>query len=234
MLIKRAIVSLLIVLLTLPVVAQPVNPRVEVVLSTDQAQQGDTVYADVVIRNGQAIVGADIGIVTDACLQITERQLGAYLPAAGETGGFSPFAELTDTSTRFAASVTDRARAASGDGVFYRAVMTVICEQADLEVVVTFAQIAALAEPEGASTELLGYSLESGNLSIVNAALAVKPGAVAATPVPIQTDAIPVTASQDMVLLIIALSAVGLGLIGLIVLLILYRRQSRKRERAQS
>jgi hypothetical protein len=233
-LIKKVVVSLLMVLLTLPAVAQTVNPLVEVVLSTDEAQQGDMVYADVVIRNGHAIVGADIGIATDSCLQITERQLGAYLPATGETGGFSPFAELTDTSTRFAASITDRARAASGDGVFYRAVMTVTCEQADLQVVVTFAEIAALAEPESASNELLGYSLESGNLSIVNAALAVQPGAVAATPVPIQTYAIPVTASQDRVLLISALSAVGLGLTGLIVLIMLYRRQSRKRARVQS
>lgn len=234
MLIKRVVVSLLIVLLTLPAVAQTVNPLVEVVLSTDQAQQGDTVYADVVIRNGHAIVGADIGIATDSCLQITERQPGAYLPATGEMGGFSPFAELTDTSTRFAASVTDRARAASGDGVFYRAVMTVTCEQADPQVIVTFAQIAALAAPETASNELLGYSLENGNLSVVNAALAVQPGTVAATPVPIQAYTIPVTASQDTMLLMIALSAVGLGLTGLIALLMLYRRQSRKRERAQS
>ncbi|HRL12241.1 MAG TPA: hypothetical protein PKX07_10220, partial [Aggregatilineales bacterium] len=81
MLIKRVVVSVLIVLLTLPAVAQTVNPLVEVVLSTDQAQQGDTVYADVVIRNGHAIVGADIGIATDSCLQFTERQSGAYLPA---------------------------------------------------------------------------------------------------------------------------------------------------------
>jgi hypothetical protein len=229
MLIHRVVVSLLIVLLTLPVVAQTVNPLVEVVLSTDQAQQGDTVYADVVIRNGHAIVGADIGIAAGSCVQITERQLGAYLPATGETGGFSPFAELTDTSTRFAASVTDRARAASGDGTFFRAVMTVTCEQADLQVIVAFAEIAALAAPESASNELLGYSLESGSLSIVNAALAVQPGAVAAVPVPV-----PVTEAPDTVLLIIALGAVGLGLTGLIVLVMLYRRQSRKRGRAQS
>ncbi|HRL12952.1 MAG TPA: hypothetical protein PKX07_13800, partial [Aggregatilineales bacterium] len=107
-------------------------------------------------------------------------------------------------------------------------------EQADPQVIVTFAQIAALAAPETASNELLGYSLENGNLSVVNAALAVQPGAVAATPVPIQAYTIPVTASQDTMLLMIALSAVGLGLTGLIVLVMLYRRQSRKRERAQS
>ena len=231
---KRVLISLLIVFLALPVAAQTVNPLVEVVLSTDQAQQGDTVYADVMIRNGHAIAGADIGIATEACLQITDRQLGAYLPATGETGGFSPFAELTDTSTRFAASITDRARAANGDGTFYRAVMTVTCEQADLQVYVTFAEVAALAAPESTSNELLGYSLERDNLSIVNDALAIQPGAVAATPVPIQAYAIPVTASQDTLLLTIALGIVGLALIGLIVLAILYRRHPRKRGRAQS
>ncbi|MBK9745792.1 MAG: hypothetical protein IPO91_03345 [Chloroflexi bacterium] len=228
---KSVVFFLLLLWLALPAVAQTTNPIVEVVLSTDQAQQGDTVYADVVIRNGQAVAGADIGITADTCLRITDRQLGAYLPATGEMGGFSPFAEQTDTSTRFAASVTDRARVANGDGTFYRAVMTVTCDQADPQVYVTFAEVASLAAPGSASNELLGYSLERGNLSIVNDALAVQPGAVAATPVPIQAYAVPALQSRDNLLMIVALGMVGVAVVGLLILMIVYRRRSLKRGR---
>jgi hypothetical protein len=227
----RLAFCLLLLLWAVPTAAQTVNPLVEVVLSSDQAQQGDTVYADVVIRNGQAVAGADIGIAVDSCLRVVDRQPGSYLPSTSETGGFSPFAELTDSGTRFAASITDRARVANGDGPFYRATLRVTCEEANPQVFITFAEIAALADPKGTSNDLLGYNLERGNLSIVNDALAIQPGAVAATPVPIQGYAVPPPETSNSLLLWIALGMVALSIAGLIILLLVYRRQQRKRIR---
>ncbi len=219
-----------------PLLAQSSNPTVEVVLSTDQAQKGDTIYADVIIRNGHAIGGADVGITVGDCLRVIERLPGNYLPSTSEEGGFSPFSELTENSTRLAASVTSRARIASGDGTFYRVAMEVTCEQATPEVKVTFAEFAALAKPDTDSTELVDFSLENGKLSVVSDTVSIQPGAVVATAAPIQA-VVPLTtetapAINQNTILIAALGVMGLAVVGLVVLLIVYGRNRGSRKQS--
>lgn len=234
-LLKRFFVVILALLPALPLLAQSANPSVEVVLSTDQAQAGDTIYADVVIHNGHNIGGADVGITTDDCLRVVERQAGNYLPTTAEDGGFSPFAELSDHATRFAASIIDRTRIVNGDGTFYRVKMEVTCNDATPEVKVTFAQLASFVAPDTTSNELIGYKLEQGNLSAVHDTVTVRQGAVVSTPalVPTLVPLADVTApaatpaiSQNT-LLIVALAVLVVAVVGIIALLFVFRRQRR-------
>jgi hypothetical protein len=225
---KHFLLLILSLLPVLPLLAQDAAPSIEVVLSTSQAQRGDTVYADVNIRNGQSVAGADVGISTDECLRVAERQPGNYLPATGENGGFSVFEELNEHDTRLAASVTDRTRVANGDGTFYRVAMEVICDEATPQVTISFAQLAALANPDSGNNDLLGFSVEQGNLPVVNTSLLVQPGAIAATVAPISAYQPPSAANIQP----IVYAAVGLMFVsgaGLVLLFAYYRRGQRQR-----
>lgn len=213
--------------------AQSSGPTVEIVLSSDQAQQGDTINADVVIRDGHAVAGADIGISVDTCLRVVGREPGNYLPSTSETGGFSPFAEQTDSGTRFAASIIDRARIANGDGTFYRAILEVTCATATPVVSVSYAQIAELADPASGSNDLRGYSLERGSLSVISAHLTVQPGAVVATPAPIAGGSPVAAAPEQTPILIAALAVMAFSVVGLVILLLVYQRQRRNRKRTR-
>jgi hypothetical protein len=230
-LIKHIFFTVFFLLTAIPLVAQDSNPVVEIVLSTEEAQLGDTVYADVVIRNGKAIAGADVGIATDSCLRVVERQPGNYLPFSSENGGFSPFEELTESGTRFAASIIDRTRIANGDGVFFRATLEVICEEATSIVTISFAEIAALADPSSASNELLGYSLQQGNITVVTDSLVARQGAVASTPETIESIASHGN-STDMNLFYVAFALLAFSSIGLLVLLFVFLRRKSQGNRA--
>lgn len=235
---RRLFGILLVLLIATPLFAQSAGPSVEIVLSTDQAQKGDTVYADVVIHDGYAVAGADVGIITDDCLRVVERQPGNFLPSTAEEGGFSPFSELTDHTTRFSASIIDRARIVSGDGTFYRVKMEVTCDVATPEVKVTFAQLAALAKPDTESNDLVGYTLEHGNLAVTSDAIKVAQGAVVSTPVPVQAlpplASVAVPATNQNSILFVALAVMGLALVGLIALLIVYQRRQRYRDQSSA
>jgi hypothetical protein len=231
-LIKHIFFTVLFLLTAIPLLAQDSNPVVEIVLSTEAAQRGDTIYADVVIRNGRAIAGADIGIATDSCLRVVERQTGNYLPSASENGGFSPFEELSDSGTRFAASIIDRTRVANGDGVFFRAALEVTCEDATSIVTVNFAEIAALANPDSASNELLGYSLQQGNITVVTDSLVVRQGAVVSTPQAIESIASRGN-STDTNLFYFAFALLAFSGIGLIVLLFVFLRRKKQGNRTR-
>ena len=58
------------------------TPTVSVELSNPNAQKGEIVTAEVYIRNGVNIAGADIGIRLDECLILQTRRQGSYLPDA--------------------------------------------------------------------------------------------------------------------------------------------------------
>jgi hypothetical protein len=232
LLLKHFFVIVLFLLTAIPLLAQDNNPVVEIVLSTEQAQLGDTIYADVFIRNGEAIAGADIGIATDSCLRVVERQPGNYLPSSSENGGFSPFEELSDSGTRFAASIIDRTRIANGDGVFFRAALEVICEEATSVVVISFAELAALSDPDSASNELLGYSLQQGNITVVTDSLVVRQGAVVSTPQAIRSISSPAN-SPDTNIFYLAVALLAFSGIGLMVLFMVFLRRKKQGNRAR-
>lgn len=225
--IRRSLVVLIVLLLSAPLFAQGSNPFVEVILSTDQAQKGDTVYADVVIRNGHAVGAADIGITVGDCLRVVERLPGNYLPAADENVAYSPFQELTDSGTRFAVAVFDRTRIVNGDGTFYRAVMEVTCDQAVPEVKVTYADVITVVEPDSESNDIIEYSLQDGSVTAGSDVLTVQPGAAVATPAPMINVSTPAIASSlsANTILIAALVVMALCVVGIVALLLVYRRQ---------
>jgi hypothetical protein len=224
-------------LAVLPVFAQT-TPSVEIVLSDTEAPPGSTIFADLYIRDGTAIAGADVGVTVDGnCLRVTGREEGNYLPTSGDAGGFSPFEEMTDTSARFAANVTDRARIANGDGVFFRVVLETLCDSGSSTIEVTYAQLAALADPESGSNDLTAYSLELGNLPVNSVQVTISADAPTAEPAatlaPLSdrqvtaADVTPETDGNQTLLVVAAVVAAvaGLGTVGMFAMIM----RSRKR-----
>ncbi|MAU08799.1 MAG: hypothetical protein CL607_03180 [Anaerolineaceae bacterium] len=174
---------LLILLLTVAAVSAQENPSVDIVLSQSSAQQGDTIDADVYVRNGVNVGGVDVGIAVDeACLRILDRQPGGYLPTTDAEGAFSAFAELNEHDTRLAAALMDRTKYANGDGVFYRVPLEVTCEQGTAAVDVTYAQVSSYVDPSAEIIEVVSYDLDEGTLTASSAQLQiVAAGATQAT-----------------------------------------------------
>ncbi|MBC7809843.1 MAG: hypothetical protein H7175_01780 [Burkholderiales bacterium] len=234
------IVLLMICLAAIGSVSAQSNPTVEIVLSQPTAQQGDIVTADVYVRNGVNVAGVDIGLTTDEeCLRIVERQPGDYLPTTGEQGGFSPFEEMTDHATRFAAALTDRTRYANGDGIFFSIQLEVTCEEGTAPLDITYAKIATYEDPSAVEINLISFDMAEDTLNAIGAQLAIGPAdqvtpiatatseageAISATPAP-TTEAAPQSQTLIVVAVIMIVVAVG-GL--LLLLLVARRRRSRK------
>jgi hypothetical protein len=235
---KIALFLLLLILLTMTTTMQAQSkPTVEIVLDQRTAQQGDTVAADVYIRQVVNLGGADIAITVDPqCLTIVDRQPGNLLPTTGDKGGFSPFSELHDHDTRLATAVTDRKKIANGEGIFFQMKMKVTCAQGTAQIKVSFAQLASYKDPVAKDIELISYKLDQGNINTIDAQLSIGPKGqvaaiptqtlaptetLAATPVPSITPTLkkvptPVTtASPDNSILTVAL----VGMAGIIVVL---------------
>ena len=55
-------------------------PEISVELVPSRAEKGEIVTANVWVRNGVNVAGADVGIEVDACLKVNGRTQGGYLP----------------------------------------------------------------------------------------------------------------------------------------------------------
>ncbi len=170
--VKKLILAWIFLLAGVPILAQQA-PSVELVTASKEVAIGSSFFVDVMIRNGVAVVGADVGInVSGDCLHIINRESGNYIPTDGKTGGFSPFQELTDTSARLAANTLDRSIIGNGDGVFYRAELEATCETGIEKVEITTAHVILLANPDDtSSTEQISYRLNEGQLDVTGASL---------------------------------------------------------------
>ncbi|MDX1995469.1 MAG: hypothetical protein SF029_24005 [bacterium] len=116
------------IILAAPTYAQG-EAAVEIVPSASAISTGETFTADVFIRSGAQIAGADVQLeVVGDCLQIEALTPGDYLPTSAETGGFAPVNRYDATSARLAANITNRQRIASGDGLFMRVQLRALCE----------------------------------------------------------------------------------------------------------
>lgn len=149
-------------------------PTIEIVLTQPTANMGDTVRAEIYIRDGVNINGADIGIVVDdTCLRIINRTAGTYLPSTSDAGGFSPKSELHDHDTRFAAAITDRTKLANSAGVFYTVDLQVICESGIAPITVAFAELSAYKDPAAPQIEFIAYTLSANTVNIVDTQLTI-------------------------------------------------------------
>lgn len=167
---------LLLCLIPVAAVLAQSNPIVEIVLDQATAQQGDVVTANVYVRNGSNIGGADIGVTVDnACLKILERLPGEFLPTDSDGGGFSPFSELNDHDTRFAGAITDRAKLGNGEGVFFRMRLQVTCEQAIAALNVSFAELSAYKDPAATDVELISYTMDTNTVTTIGTQLVIAP-----------------------------------------------------------
>ncbi|MCA0457061.1 MAG: hypothetical protein LCI00_24030 [Chloroflexi bacterium] len=200
----KRIAVLLIVLSSTHIQAQT-TPTIDIVLGQPEANPGEIVRAEIYIRNGVNIGGADIGIAVDeTCLRIINRTTGTYLPSENAAGGFSPFSELHDHDTRFAAAITDRTKLANGDGVFYTVDMQVTCENGIAPLTVVFAELSAYKDPSADQIEFIAYSMATETVNIVN------------TQLTIGMEAPPLTNPQPLPIIpivLIGLTAVGIGIL---------------------
>jgi hypothetical protein len=160
------------------------EPTVEIVLSQPTAQQGDTVMAEVWVRDAYFVGGIDIGMrVDENCLRILDRQPGGYLPTTDAEGAFSALSVIEDHETRLASALADRTKHASGDGVFYRVQLEATCQAGTAALDIFRAQISTYIDPEAEIIDLINYELDKDTLNIINAQLAIGPvGQVTAVP----------------------------------------------------
>lgn len=179
------------------VLAQVPNPTVEIVLSQPTARMGETIGAEIYVRNAVNITGIDIGITVDsACLQITDRQPGEFLPVEAENGGLTAFTELHDHDTRLAAALLDSSLAGNGDGVFFRVMLEVICAGGTAPLTVSFVELAGIEDLAAENARFITYRLTEGTVNAINTQLIVEPSegaAVVTSEVNVTT--VPVTAA---------------------------------------
>lgn len=120
----------------------PPVPTVEIQPAQTEVVTGDLLLADVVIRNGSRIAGADIRLeVSTDCLQIEQMTPGDYLPTTAEAGGFAPRNAFDSASARLAANITNRQMIADGDGVFMRVGVRVLCASGTAALNITRAEL---------------------------------------------------------------------------------------------
>lgn len=233
-----ALTLLVFSLITSAVLAQG-NPTVEIALSQPTAQLGETITAEVYVRNATNVGGLDIGIrVDDQCLRIVDRQPGGYLPTTEAEGAFSALSELNPYNTRLAAALTDRTKHASGDGVFYRVQLEVTCAEGTASLDFAYAQVSVYADPAAEIIDVISYDLDKGTLNHINAQLTVVPGSAQespATTVPDQTaeDTTPAqetSAAQNPTSMIVLVGLLALGIFFLGLIFWLMRRTARSED----
>ncbi len=239
------IIPVLLLLLSSTFIKAQANPTIEIVLSKPTANAGETVRADVYIRNGVNIGGSDIGITVDeTCLRITNRTAGTYVPSDAANGGFSPFSELHDHDTRFSAAITDRTKLANGDGVFYSVDLQVICENGIAPLTIVFGELSAYKDPTAAQIEFIAYTMSATTVNIINTQLVVgtaqlppptvaspqtgtTPNSGAATGTNQQPASIPTPeAAQTPIIPIALVCLTVIGILGIIVAFIILRRRN--------
>lgn len=196
----KFILPLIYFFVVYPTLAQS-NPTVEIVLSQTTAHTGEMVTANVYIRNAVNVGGADIGITVDeGCLRIVSVENGTFLPTSAENGGYSPFYEVHNHDTRLAAAITDRAKLATGEGIFFSAQLEVICASGTAPLQVSFAELSAYQNPASETIDLIAYTLGAGTVTIINTQLEIVSdgnAAVGATSAPSETAVAPATTSSS-------------------------------------
>jgi hypothetical protein len=136
------LIGVLIFTAVIQVSAQGSTASVEIALSATQIAAGQTLTADVLIRDGSRIAGADVRVEVDGiCLQIESLTPGDYLPVTAEDGGFSPVSTYDNTSARLAANIIRRDQVASGSGVYMQVGLRALCDSGTSTVQVSRAEL---------------------------------------------------------------------------------------------
>ena len=161
-------ISVLTVLILISVTAAmaQVYPSVDVSLNASRAQINELIYADVMVRNGVNIAGADVELAVEGnCLRVEGMEPGSYMPTSGDRG-FTVFKANTETTARLAANVLGRENVLQGDGVFFRVPLRVVCNDNDSTTV-------RIAQAQLVDDQLTEFKLVDGLLNTTNAVLTV-------------------------------------------------------------
>lgn len=165
---KRLIIllsSIVLIAVLVSTAAAQAIPGLDVLLDPAQAHANDLVYASVFVRGGVNIAGADVELTTDdPCLRFEGLEPGSYLPTEGETG-YTVYRVASENSARLAANVLGRQNVASGDGVFFRVPIRVLCEDSDISVTVAQAHLV--------NDQLQEFKMSDGLLNVTHATLAI-------------------------------------------------------------
>jgi hypothetical protein len=200
------------------------QPTVGIRVNQVTAREGDTLTAEVFIRDVAFLGRADIGIrVDEACLLIVGRTDGGFLPTNFEDGGVVTFEEQHDHDIRTAVTVIDSARLAHGEGILYEVDLLVTCPSGGAPLEVVFAELDTFRDAQAERDNMTSRSLADGSIIAADTRLeivmeptpTVEPTATSTptreptpvptatteptkepTPVPTEPTAIPTTASQ--------------------------------------
>lgn len=168
--IKGFYILVALALLLTPAAAQQ-ETQIDIRLDTADITAGSEFTADILVRDGSNIAGADIAIAVDGnCLQVEGMTPGTYLPSSAENGGFAPMNTYDATTARLAANITNRQYIANGDGVFMSVRFSAQCAEQSSTIEVTRAQLVT-ADGESLSAAFVPVSLEIGGRAPVDIAL---------------------------------------------------------------
>jgi hypothetical protein len=145
------------------------NPTVEITVNQKTASLGDTLTADITIRNVRNVGRAEVGIhVDETCLRVVDVEAGDFLPSTDAEGGFMDLSDFRDYDARMAVGIIERSQIANEDGVLYQAKLEVTCANGSAPVEVIFAELRAYRDPEAATVEFDIYSLTEENVNVLN------------------------------------------------------------------
>lgn len=161
---KRILIGLVICMLY-PALSHAQEASIEMVFDRDTVSKGSLVNADVFVRQGENIAGMDVLVEVDpTCIRIERMNPGSYLPVEAEDGGFSLVNEATDSSARLAVSVINRDRVVSGDGLFMRIPMRILCDLPQEAISVSRAELVNdLGDQYSAATQINPLTVGAGD-----------------------------------------------------------------------
>jgi hypothetical protein len=167
------------------VLAQTNQPTVEIVVSQPSAREGDTMSAQVYIRDAVNMGSADVSIqVDEICLEIVDYKPGDFLPSTPEEGGFiGRDVGFREHDARMQMGITDRARVGNGEGLFYQVTLEVTCTSGIAALEVTAAELRFYRDVTAEQPEFDIYTTVDQSVTIVNAEVEI----VDETPVPTPT-----------------------------------------------
>jgi hypothetical protein len=150
------------------------QPTVGIRVNQVTAHEGDTLTAEVFIRDVAFLGRADIGIrVDEACLLIVGRTDGGFLPTTFEDGGVVTFEEQHDHDLRTAVTVIDSARLAHGEGILYEVDLLVTCPSGSAPLEVVFAELGTFRDVQAEPDAMTTRSLADGSIIAADARLEI-------------------------------------------------------------
>lgn len=158
-----------------PVSAQSA-PSIEVAFDQTGAQQGDTVFADVIVRNGENVASLGLEFSVDStCLRILGYEDGDYMPGPN-SGAMVMQDDTTEERLDLTFVSMSRDDTGQGDGVILRVPLEVVCEAGQGTINLERAYIDQLVILETGSASPRQFSTQDDALLVEVGTFEIAPG----------------------------------------------------------